>query len=109
MVKYVMSKSLHEGIVCAAEDLAVEIAPAYKVLNWRWYNNRTKQPDSIPSKSEIKEELVRLAEELFADQDLHILSVYSGGLKVSRYKDEDSSNVFALEFVRGTYLSEGSY
>lgn len=67
-----------------------------KFMNWTWYNTGSEPP----TVAHLKDEARRLLNELY-DSDDSLLSMSTGGLKVSKYEDH-----LELEFVIAEYGSE---
>ena len=74
-----------------ADMLAEKVAPVYQCLNWKW------RDADIPTKEEIKTELIRLANDLMKEK--RTISLGTGGLSVSRTIDEIGQTIYQLEFV----------
>ncbi len=96
---------IDEAAELCAEALAERIAPIYKLLNWTWV---TVPDPGVPSKEDIKKNLIRLYREI-SELDTTITSSGSGGLEVTRNRDEEghTSYVFSLRIEEYLDYHEG--
>ena len=70
---------LKQRMIGAAPAFAQKVAPVYQTLNWNWF-----YLESYPTEDQIHEHIIELIEQLSDD----VLSVSSGGIKVSIEEEE---------------------